>query len=167
MNKKTPKTLRSANIKKVYKVYGNYKDLLTCLKEVDNRWYKVTKTLRIKIVTNAGTLTCLIFPGFHFDGRSGGRKIDGIVPNLGTAEERLCWLVHDVLAYATCLNFAATNDMLNAMLKDVSKYNFFEAGIIEAAVTIAQIFDPWFGPAKPGEREYPNINLFLCSWKKS
>ncbi len=166
MNKQTPKTLHSAKIKKVYKVSGNYKDLLTFLEEVEDRWYKVTETLRIKVATNAGTLTCLVFPGFHFDGRSGGRKIDWVAPNLGTAEERLAWLIHDLLAYATCLDFQSTNLMLSALLKNPAGYSFTRTGIIRAAVTIAQIFDPWFGPAKPGEREYPNINLFSCSWKK-
>lgn len=118
-----------------------------------NRWYRIKRDNTIWVVTNRGTIRYFVKEGFYFDGRSGGPLIDWILPNLGSENEILCWLIHDINAYATYLSFEDTNEMLRQMLRLSGK------GRLRASLahwTVSQS-SAWYGDPKHGEREWVNV----------
>jgi hypothetical protein len=157
--------LRKIKIKKVlgYKrLDTNPLEPITNLFEInrETRRHLFKKDLLLWIITDKGTFIIEVKAGFVFDGRSGGKFLDWYVPNLGTEEEIILWLFHDLLAYATLVNFWSCNHLLYRFAYDIVKYLWIKCAAIERAVTIANKFDPWFGMPKPGEWEYENLGKF-------
>ena len=101
----------------------------------DDRLYKVSGGVTIDLVTDEGTLSFTIYDGFLFDGRSGGKLVDWVIPNLGTQDEVVAWLVHDVSFYPDTVSFELANDLLYLLLRR-SGMGRFRAGLVYRAVTI-------------------------------
>ena len=139
----------------VYDFEISNRDVLMSLKKNKSRRYYILERLNIIIKTDKGRLFVNLDPVFMFDGRSGGFLVDFYVPNLGTLEERLCWLVHDANAYAQCLDFKSTNLLLEKMTRDLALYNSFKSKIIKKSVSIS---DKWFGVPKKNDEFYNNLS---------
>ncbi|MBO7412775.1 MAG: hypothetical protein J6U20_03820 [Fibrobacter sp.] len=135
--------------------------ILAGLKENRERRYQLASRVRLSIYTNQGTLHVATAAGFVFDGRSGPKIIDWYTPNLGSLEERLCWLVHDANGYGQDLSFGDTNVLLYAMLRDLAGYRKSKATIIQLAVSLT---DGWYGEPDESDWCYPNINLVSTMW---
>ena len=80
-------------------VGGLGRDCLENIVQNDMRRYPLFDPVNMIIRTNQGSLHIVTAPGFVFDGRSGPKIVDWYAPNLGTLEERICWLVHDGNGY--------------------------------------------------------------------
>lgn len=122
-----------------------------CLEKVvqnDTRRYPLCDEVNLLIRTSYGTLNVVTAPGFMFDGRSGPKIVDWYAPNLGTLEERVCWLVHDCNGYGQDLSFEDTNLLLFAMLRDLAGYRTSKANVIQLAVSLSK---SWYGDPKEGD----------------
>lgn len=97
-------------------------------------------------------------PGFMFDGRSGPKIVDWYAPNLGTLEERVCWLVHDCNGYGQDLSFEDTNLLLFAMLRDLAGYRTSKANVIQLAVSLSK---SWYGEPKEGDWCRANVETIV------
>ena len=117
------------------------------------RWYPMKRDNTIWVVTNRGTLRYTYKRDFHFDGRSGGPLVDIVLPNLGTENDVICWLIHDLNGYATYLSFEDTNEMLRQMLRLSGKVRL-KASLAHWTVSRSRA---WYGDPKRGDREYINI----------
>lgn len=117
------------------------------LEKLRDRWYIFTDNVGLAFECETHVINYKILKGFTFDGRSGGKKLDWYAPHLGSEEEIICWLIHDLNAYDCCLDVKSTNEMLYNMLiaSPKPKYRKIKAWFIKQCVTIANIFDPWFG----------------------
>lgn len=131
------------------------------LKENDERLYIPYDEINLIVRTNQGTLHVVTAPGFEFDGRSGSKIIDWYVPNLGTLEERVCWLVHDCNGYGLDLSFEDTNVLLFAMLRDLAHYRTAKANVIQLAVSLSR---SWYGPPKKGDWCLCNVGKVRTVW---
>lgn len=128
---------------------------------IKDRWYSLAKDVIVRIYTDCGVITVKVKAGFVFDGRSGGKLIDFIVPNLGSQREIACWLVHDVFGHDLGISFEMTNDILRGMLRCCC-YSWFKAGYVYAGVSFS---DSWFGqPNGANAQEIKNISLVDYSW---
>jgi hypothetical protein len=121
--------------------------------KVPGRWYRMRRANTIWVVTNRGSLRYHYREGFYFDGRSGGPLVDIVLPNLGTEDEIICWLLHDLNAYGTFLGFSDTNEMLRQMLRKIGKCRA-KASLAHWTVSRSS---SWYGEPKHGEREYINV----------
>jgi hypothetical protein len=137
----------------------SFKSTEISLVPIKDRWYSVNNDVHISIQTDVGVIKVHINSGFIFDGRSGGKLIDFIVPNLGTQREIACWLVHDCFAHDIGFSFELTNDILYGMLR-CCDYSWFRAGYVHTAVSLS---DSWFGTT-PTEQELKNISLIKYYW---
>lgn len=147
--------LLSVDFGAVYDFEISNRNALMSLKKNKNRRYYIFERLNIIIKTDKGRLFLYLDPVFMFDGRSGGFLVDFYVPNLGTLEERLCWLVHDANAYAQCLDFKSTNLLLKMMTRDLSGYGSFKSSAIKKSVSLS---DKWFGVPKKNDEFYNNLS---------
>ena len=150
-----------------FKVYGfefmNGKDR-ECLEKIvqnDTRRYPLCDEINLLIRTSYGTLNIVTAPGFMFDGRSGPKIMDWYAPNLGTLEERICWLVHDCNGYGQDLSFEDTNLLLFAMLRDLAGYRTSKANVIQLAVSLSK---SWYGEPKEGDWCRANIDKVRTVW---
>lgn len=114
------------------------------------------------LYTTQGALHFRTEAGFVCDMRSGPKIIDWYVPNLGTMAEREAWFLHDLLGYGQSLNFKDTNFMLFVLLRDLAKYRYVKAKVVQTAVGIS---DSWYGTPKPTEWCYANIGKVLTEWR--
>lgn len=147
------------------KVYG-YKflagrDVLAKVKKNKKRRYPLDGVVEVLVFTNQGVLHVITQAGFEFDGRSGPKIFDWYTPNLGTLEERLCWLVHDCNGYGLDLSFNDTNILLFAMLRDLCDYRKTKAAVIRYAVSLS---DSWYGEPKKDEWCYKNVGKVSTKW---
>lgn len=138
------------------------KEMLEGLEQNKERRYPLRGRVHLEVVTNQGTLTVTTGAGFEFDGRSGPSIIDFYVPNLGSLEEKVCWLVHDCNGYATGLSFKDTNILLYAMLRYYAKYKPAKANVIQLAVSLSK---SWYGVPAEDDWCHRNIGLVNTSWE--
>lgn len=131
------------------------------IKENDERRYVLYGEVNLIIRTTQGTLNVVTAPGFIFDGRSGPKIIDWYAPNLGTLEERICWLVHDCNGYGLDLSFEDTNVLLFAMLRDIAHYRTAKANVIQLAVSLSK---SWYGEPKEGDWCRCNVGKVRTCW---
>lgn len=132
------------------------------LKVNRSRRYTLDGIVEGHVYTTQGVLYFRTEAGFIFDGRSGPKCIDWYVPNLGSFEERLSWFLHDLLGYAQSLNFKDTNLMLFVLLRDLAKYRYVKAKVVQTAVGIS---DSWYGTPKPTEWCYANVGKVITEWR--
>lgn len=145
--------LKKIDFKYVYDIKCTNKEEIFNLEKNKDREYILKNPTKISVYTDKGVLYVSTFPNFVFDGRSGGPVIDCYVPNLGSFDERLSWLVHDANAYAQCLDFKSTNKLLYLMLRDLCGYGKIKAKIVQTAVSITK---SWFGVPKINDKYYWN-----------
>ena len=131
------------------------------VKENRERRHVLYGEVNLMVHTSQGTLNVVTAPGFVFDGRSGPSIIDWYVPNLGTLEERVCWLVHDCNGYGLDLSFEDTNVLLFAMLRDLAHYRTAKANVIQLAVSLSK---SWYGEPKPGDWCRCNVGRVRTCW---
>ena len=86
---------------------------------------------------------------------------DWYAPNLGTLEERICWLVHDCNGYGQDLSFEDTNLLLFAMLRDLAGYRTSKANVIQLAVSLSK---SWYGEPKEGDWCRANVDKVRTVW---
>lgn len=135
-----------------------------CLEKVvqnNTRRYPLCDEVNLLIRTNYGTLHVVTSAGFVFDGRSGPKIVDWYAPNLGTLEERVCWLVHDCNGYGQDLSFEDTNILLFAMLRDLAGYRTSKANVIQLAVSLSE---SWYGEPKEGDWCRVNVDKVRTVW---
>ena len=155
--------LLSKKINAAYNFEASNLEALLLLEKNKERLYLLPGPTDIKVATNCGVLHISIERNFMFDGRSGGRCIDWYVPNLGTLDERICWLVHDCNGYAKCLDFKTTNKLLYVMLRDLAGYSSFKAKVIQTAVSLSK---KWFGQPNSKSKlyEFQNDKNLKIRW---
>lgn len=136
-------------------------ELIEDIEENDERRYPLYGDVRLVIMTNQGDLHVRTATPFVFDGRSGPKIVDFYAPNLGTIEERVCWLVHDCNGYGLDLSFKDTNVLLFAMLRDLAGYRPTKATLIQLAVSISK---SWYGEPDPCDWCYGNKGLVSTEW---
>lgn len=128
---------------------------------IKDRWYSIDKDVVVTIQTDCGVITVYVNSGFIFDGRSGSKLIDFIVPNLGSQKEIACWLVHDAFGHDIGISFEMTNDILYGMLRCCG-YGWFRSGYVYKGVSFS---DSWFGqPNGATKQELKNISLIRYYW---
>ena len=101
---------------------------------IKDRLYMVAEGATCCLRTDAGCLVYTVKAGFEFDGRSGGRLVDWLVPNLGTQQETWAWLCHDVLYYDFDISFETANDLLRQQLRVDAGYGRVRSSMICASV---------------------------------
>lgn len=134
---------------------------LFSLEENSRRRYPLTEPVSVDVFTNRGTLHARTDVGFIFDGRSGPRLADYIVPNLGSLGERTAFYLHDCCAYAQSLPFAETNLLLKCFLRDMCGYSKFRSELVRIAVSIS---DGWYGYPEPDDEWYCNVGKVETSF---
>ena len=137
------------------------KDTVASLRTNRKRRYTLDSIVDVMVFTNVGILHIITEEGFEFDGRSGPKIVDWYAPNLGTLEEKLCWLAHDCNGYGLGLSFNDTNTLLFAMLRDLCGYRKTKASLIRYAVGLS---DSWYGEPKPSEWCYCNKGKVSTIW---
>lgn len=155
MTKKKRRLFESGLKIKEWKITSGI-EVLQALKPNKKRRYPLASEVEGYIKTNQGALFFKARAGFEFDGRSGPKIVDWYVPNLGSIEEIVCWLVHDLNGYGLDLCFKDTNVLLFAMLRDMAKYRYVKAKLVQGAVSVS---DSWFGVPKPDDWCFRNIGL--------
>jgi len=153
--------LKKASLKIIGYEFFEGRDILESITGNAKRRYPLRGRVQLAIYTNHGTLHVVTGAGFEFDGRSGPKIVDWYAPNLGSLEERLCWLVHDANGYGQDLSFGDTNVLLYAMLRDIAKYRTTKATTIQLAVSVSK---SWYGMPQPDEWCYKNRNLVSTMW---
>lgn len=138
------------------------REILEGLKLNKARRYPFGGVVEGRIYTNQGTLYFKTELGFECDMRSGPKLVDWYVPNLGTLEERITWLVHDLNGYGLDLSFEDTNLLLFAMLRDMAKYKYPKAKLVQLAVSISK---SWYGEPKPGDWCTKNVGKMTTKWE--
>ena len=128
------------------------------------RRYNLDKPIHLVVKTDVGTLHVKTLAGFIFDGRSGPEIVDRYVPNLGSIDERVAWLMHDALGYGQSLAFKPTNRILRYFLRDVCKYSPVKSWLVEFAVGSSH---SWYGPPKKTEWCYANVGRVDTMWVPS
>lgn len=73
----------------------------------------------MRVVTDCGVIETTWEEGFYADGRSGGPCVDWLMPNVGSQQERECWLLHDILFHDFGISFETTNDLFRQMLTKI------------------------------------------------
>lgn len=132
------------------------------LKENALRRYILNDPVEIKVFTDTGVFIAKTKPGFVFDGRSGPRIADLIVPNLGTLDERTAFFLHDCAAYAQSLGFADTNLLLKYFLRDMCTYSKFKSELVHKAVSLSK---NWYGfPQSADDPWYCNVGKVNTEW---
>lgn len=101
---------------------------------IKERWYEVAEDARCILRTDCGCIYAYVHKGFRYDGRSGGKLVDWISPNLGTPAENWAYLMHDIHFYGFGLTFETTNDLLKQQLMLDAKYSSIRASIIKWGV---------------------------------
>lgn len=135
------------------------------LKENAQRRYVLSEPVGIRVFTDSGIFMANTETGFIFDGRSGPRIADLLVPNLGTLEERTAFFLHDCAAYAQSLGFAETNLLLKYFLRDMCAYSNFMSELVRKAVSISK---KWYGfPQSPDDPWYCNIGKVTTKWQNA
>lgn len=142
-------------------VEGRGREALSRISLNAERRYMIGSDSSLVIHTNQGALHVVTSAGFVFDGRSGPKIVDWYAPNLGTLEERICWLVHDCNGYGQDLSFEDTNLLLFAMLRDLAGYRTSKAALIQLAVSLSRT---WYGTPKPGEWCCANVKKVRTLW---
>lgn len=142
-------------------VDGRGRECLERLRPNGRRRYPLDDEVNLMIYTSQGTLNVVTSAGFMFDGRSGPKIVDWYAPNLGTLEERICWLVHDCNGYGLDLSFEDTNLLLFAMLRDLAKYRTAKASVIQLAVSLSK---SWYGEPKEGDWCRANVDKVRTVW---
>lgn len=128
------------------------------------RRYNLDASIHLVITTDVGTLHVKTLAGFIFDGRSGPEIVDRYVPNLGSIDERVAWLMHDALGYGQSLAFKPTNRILRYFLRDICKYGLVKSSLVELAVGASK---SWYGPPKKTEWCYANVGRVDTMWVPS
>ena len=142
-------------------VDGRGRECLERLRPNGRRRYPLDDEVNLMIYTSQGTLNVVTSAGFVFDGRSGPKIVDWYAPNLGTLEERVCWLVHDCNGYGLDLSFEDTNLLLFAMLRDLAHYRTSKASVIQLAVSLSK---SWYGEPKEGDWCRANVDKVRTVW---
>lgn len=93
---------------------------------IKDRLYSLTDDVKCVIKTDTGCLYYHIKAGFEFDSRSGGKFVDNIIPNLGSQNELICWLIHDCNFFGL-RPFHESNEILYLMLRKCAKYGWWKA----------------------------------------
>lgn len=107
------------------------------IQPLKDRLYEIPHDFSIYIrLMGAGKITIRVKKGFVFDGRSGGKLIDLIVPHLGTQHELKCWVLHDLLFYDILYCFDSTNNILRWDLLNNAKYGKFKAWLVWKSVQL-------------------------------
>jgi len=75
------------------------------------RWHRTLTGGQMRIVTDCGVIRLDWQEGFFADGRSGGRGVDWLMPNVGTQSDREIWFPHDILFYDFDISFETTNSI--------------------------------------------------------
>jgi len=127
-------------------------DLYIC--PIADRWYRIPHRWAVDAFTDCGRVHIDVDADFLFDGRSGGKAVDHVVPNLGTQAECKEWAKHDLFGHGLGLSFVETNDNLRMGLRDHCKYSRELAGIVHRAVSLS---DDWFGEPAFDDKSYPNL----------
>jgi len=129
------------------------KKIKPLLKKLGYRWYEIQDDVKVSVLLDTGlVLDYYIKKGFRFDSRSGGFLVDLVLPHFGSEMYIMCWLIHDVNAYAQYYSFRDTNELLYSMLH-LAGANALQ----RKAVRAVGVNDFWFGEPKYGDREYPNL----------
>lgn len=139
-------------------------ELIEGLKLNKKRRYPFDGVIEGYIYTTQGNLHFRSECGFECDMRSGPKIVDWYVPNLGTLAERLCWFVHDLNGYGLDLSFEDTNLLLYVMLRDLARYNYGKAKLVQLAVSISR---SWYGEPNPGEWCAKNIGKVATKWESN
>ena len=142
-------------------VDGRGRECLERLRPNGRRRYPLDDEVNLMIYTSQGTLNVVTSAGFVFDGRSGPKIVDWYAPNLGTLEERICWLVHDCNGYGLDLSFEDTNLLLYVMLRDLAHYRTSKASVIQLVVSLSK---SWYGEPKEGDWCHANIDKVRTVW---
>ena len=142
-------------------VDGRGRECLERLRPNGRRRYPLDDEVNLMIYTSQGTLNVVTSAGFVFDGRSGPKIVDWYAPNLGTLEERICWLVHDCNGYGQDLSFEDTNLLLYVMLRDLAGYRNSKASLIQLAVSLSR---SWYGEPKEGDWCRANVGKVRTVW---
>ena len=153
--------LHKASLKVLGYEFEEGKDLLESLEYDEDRRYPLYGSVSFVVYTNQGTLKVKTISPFVFDGRSGPKIVDFYAPNLGTLEEKLCWLTHDCNGYGLDLSFKDTNVLLFAMLRDLAGYRATKATVIQLAVSLSS---SWYGEPKPKDWCFANCGLVSTEW---
>lgn len=153
--------LHKATLKVLGYDFFEGRNIIEELEENERRRYPLRGRIQFAIYTNQGTLHVSTGAGFEFDGRSGPKIVDWYAPNLGSLEEKLCWLAHDCNGYGQDLSFKDTNVLLYAMLRDMARYRKTKATTIQIAVSLSK---SWYGLPKPDDWCYKNRNLVSTLW---
>lgn len=127
------------------------------LRPISDRWYSIPGHFGIDCyMPAAGVKRISVDDGFQFDGRSGGPFADIIAPNLGTQDELLAWLLHDLNGHGvTGFSFAETNVILYWYLRKYCSYGYLRARAIYTAVSLS---NSWYGEPVKGDKSYPNLS---------
>lgn len=152
--------LLNRKVKKILDFRGDY-GILNDIQKNKKRLYTLDLGTDFRVITDIGTLHIKTEPGFQFDGRSGPSIIDWYAPNLGTIYERLGWFMHDVLGYATCLDFNSTNNFLKVWLRCEADYSKIKSGLIELAVSLDT---DWFGVPHGNDPWRCNLGKYEATW---
>ena len=120
-------------------------------KRLRRRWYRLTDSVTIVLVTNYGIIRVRVRAGFCCDGRSGGVAVDWLFPNWGNQDERACVLVHDALFYDLGLSFETSNEILRQMII-LTKYPEWRANLVHWGVS-GSIGRKAFGMNNPQDEE--------------
>lgn len=161
MTKKKRRLFESGLKIKEWKIASGI-EVLQALKPNKKRRYPLASEVEGYIKTSQGTLWFKARAGFEFDGRSGPKIVDWYVPNLGSLEEIVCWLIHDLNGYGLDLCFKDTNLLLFAMLRDLAKYRYPKAKLVQLAVSISK---SWYGEPKPGDWCIKNVGKVTTKWE--
>lgn len=154
--------LKKSSLKVLGFEFYEGRSLVANLKQNKARRYPFSGAVRYDIFTNQGTLHVSLAPRFEFDGRSGPSIIDWYTPNLGTLDERLCWLTHDANGYGQDLSFGDTNVLLFAMLRDLAGYRVAKASVVQLAVSISQ---SWYGTPDNDDWCHKNLGKVETVWE--
>jgi hypothetical protein len=126
---------------------------------VKDRLYRIAQSTWIKVYFSDGTYFLLtIKAGFLFDGRSGPKIVDYLLPNLGNQRYLACILLHDSLAYDLGISFETTNKVFRQCLRLVP-IGRFRASTAHFFVTHTP---GWFGVKN--EEEALNKTYLHLEW---
>lgn len=72
--------------------------------------------------------------------------------------------MHDLNGYGLDLSFEDTNLLLYVMLRDLARYNYGKAKLVQLAVSISR---SWYGEPNPGEWCAKNIGKVATKWESN
>lgn len=121
--------------------------------KVEKRTYELPQDFAIRLSFPYFDMLVRASKGFWTDMRSGPCFLDFVVPHLGSRNERIGWLLHDIGSYDIGLTEDEDNQLLFTWLTQVCHYSNFKAGLVLKAVRAKR---GWYGAPLPGDKWYRN-----------